>query len=181
MSKRRRIVDKYYQEWHIKRDQTTANTDEEWAIEIPRPLEAPPSGTYWAIEIHSIIARVNIEVALDASAKNQDWALTTTPRWGKVPFITECGDPENLWYRSILTCIPVLGGAFINQDRLHDKAAYTDNKGQGKLVIGDHIWLQVSSSDFAAATRIQIAIEYTFTTVSCGEYVQELVSQLGET
>ena len=178
MSKRRK-VDKFYQEWHIKRNQANKNTDEEWTLPCPRPLQSPASGKYHAIEIHSIEYHTSLSFVWEQTAY-QDWCITTSPRTGQTPFSTDCGDPSNLWFHREITVSPTEHAAFWYQEvtRLHNIARYTDEFGHGKLIIGQNLYLQCHSLLLAAASTISLAIEYTWATVSCDEYAQELQSQL---
>lgn len=196
MPKRRASgLDRFYQEWHIKRTQTAVGAapgsgtgDEEFTIPCPRPLSDPSSG-YWAIEIHSIEYVTSVNEVIHATNASQfvcQWALTTSPRTGKVPFITGPGDADNIWFNKKWVRregADEHGAIFISeQTRLDNLARYTDDKGFGKIIVGDNIYLQVATScligGFGAPSTIEMAIEYTWTTVTCPEMVQELASQL---
>lgn len=185
MSKRRRIIDKYYQEWHIKRLQEVTDVDEEWQIDVPRPIATPPAGTYWAVELRSLVFKID-PVIKPELITTSEWALTTSSRIGKLPFMTACGDPENIWwFNRELTQWPANGAltaaSDTQQGRHTNHCVYTDHKGQGKLIIPDHIYLQVSTTNHTPTLeQISLTLEYSFTTVSCAEYVQELVGQLNE-
>lgn len=190
MSKRRKltarsVLDRYFQEWHIKRTQATTNTDEEWVIDVPHPIEGVGAGRFYAIEVHSIEGEVGIQFpdGTTGGERIMQWCLTTSPRTGKLPFITGPGDPSNLWFRKIdYTHSPAESNQFLISNRLNNLARYTDNKGYGKLIIGDHLYLQCHT-DFwtdAEVTKVSMSIEWTGATVSCVEYAAELVSQLDE-
>lgn len=182
MPKRSRsIQDKFYQEWHIKRAQAVINADEEWIIDVPRPLKSPPSGSYWAVELHAIEFLPSTEIVTGAVVVI-DWALTTSPRTGKTPFMTGPGDPENLWRYGWHCAGSAAPTDHVLFEWTHDKyrELFTDDLGHGKLIIPEHIYLQVQCAATTSVLAIGLSLCYTFTTVSCSEFVQELVGQLNE-
>lgn len=179
--------DRFYQEWHINRKPTGASTPEEFVLDCPRPLLSRPAGRYWAIEIHSIEARVphNRPTEQVLLHEHEHFCLTTDHRTGKTPFLTGPGDPTNIWYLhrySDLPACPALTAVYETEEtRLHDKALYTDDLGHGKLIIGDHIYMQYDGAQTGAHhPSISMAIEYTYTTISCNELVEELNSFVSE-
>lgn len=198
MSKRQKTggLTRFYEEWHIKRTHTvvqqvaaTAQT-EEWAIDCPRP-EGTASGRYPAIEIHTIEYSLGpiFDPVIAAVAQTEiDWAITTSPRTGKVPFITDCGDPDNLWFHHEEWHSPteVLSATTVHNEytRLRNKAVYTDKTGHGKLLVGDHIYIQGSANRsgtaLAVKPSIHLAIEFSWTTVGCSEVLGDLTSRLNE-
>ena len=178
MSKRRKTQP--YEEWHFKRTQAAYNVNEEWTLALPRPARGLPAGRYNAIEIHSIEYIVGWHFR-DEGPTTVNWSITTSPRTGNTPFITDCGDPSNLWFYKDTTWGPVEHGAFIEfqATRLKNIARFTDDMGHGKLVIGDQLFLQVGTANVSTVYPfIHFAIEYTFTSVNCDEYAQNLTSQL---
>ena len=167
----------------MKRTQEDLNVVEEWVLDIPRPLTGLSAGKYWAIDLHSIeaIPLVVIPELVAGGLVKCDWAITTAPRTGKTPFMTLAGDPDNLWFREDYnSASPAVGVFSFADQRLNHKALYWESPGKGKLLIGDHLYLQVTTQGYGAAQRaaISIAFEYTETTVSCTEYAAQLVSQL---
>ena len=178
MSKRRKI-DKFYQEWHVKRAQATKNVDEEWTLPCPRPLTAPPHGRYHAVEIHSIEYFSSADIQFEGQFYAH-WSISTSPRLGQLPFVTNCGDPSNLWFsRDHWIMGTEHSGQYLEENtRLKNIARYTDVFGHGKLIIGDNLFLQAHTVNLTAPAHIEFAFEYTWTSVSCDEYAQELQSQL---
>lgn len=183
MSKRRRVTvvpqrDKFYQDWHIKQTQAAANVDEEWTIQCPRPLYTPPAGRYYAIEIHSIEWYFILEEH-DGQRLRSHLALTYSPRTGHDPFLTGPGDPENLFWANFLNNDDT-GSALSawRQDSHRNRAVFTDDHGFGKLVVGPNIYMQIGTTHQETPTAIGLKIQYTFTTVSCSDYVEELAAQL---
>ena len=185
MSKRRRVTivpqrDKFYQDWHIKKTQTIANVDEEWVIKCPRPLYAPPAGKYYAVEIHAI-EWLFIHEEHEGQRLRTFIALTYSPRLGKTPFLTGPGDPENLfwatWFNNDENGNAASG---VKQDSHRNRAIFTDDHGFGKLVVGDKVFLQVSQTENGGGSIMDVGlkISYTFTSVSCSDYVEELAAQL---
>jgi len=146
---------------------------EEFILDVPRPLLAPPENRYHAIEIHSIEYYVSTPVESQAAVRYV--SLTTSPRAGQTPFITHCGEPCNLWW----FIEHIAAGGVYRRTRDRNKASYTDDLGHGKLLIGEHIYLQLDTvGDLDETIEVQFSIEYTETTVSCYEYAQELSGQL---
>lgn len=180
--------DKYYQEWHIDRKQTAFNTDEEFVIDVPRPLVAPAPGRYWALEIHSIEHQVSSTAVLGIAAYliQEFVSLGTRTRVGNTQFVSSVSCPDNLWFylrNSHMGLALFVETTTIDKESRHsNKSAYTDDLGHGKLLIGDRVYLQVSSSGHVSGgeVRVELSIEYTWTTIPCDEYVQELASQLQE-
>ena len=206
---KRKTGGRFVQEWHVKRQQQTTGDFvpgsttgyEEFVIDCPRPLTEPRSG-YWAIEIHTIEAVTDIPTVIDATIPFEasiKWAITTSPMTGKPTFMTDAGDPENIWFHSDWVTVPpgTSGGNIVGNaayfrtrnTRLENVARYTDETGHGKLIIGNRIYLQVATKGLnwpglntpqvggLRHAHISLAIEYTDTTVSCPEYVEQLESQ----
>lgn len=179
MSKRRRTTgfkDIYYQDWHFHRTLDAIDTPQEWKIIVPRPLRAPPAGRYYAVELHSVTYEYNHS---SRSGINADLSLTYSPRLGKTPFKTHAGHPENLWWSHFHL---ETGGVATSEIRIgstENKSDFTDHLGHGKLITGENIWLQLGSTNYYDELLFGgFSLQYTFTTVPCSEYVQELVAQL---
>ena len=182
--------DRYYQEWHFSRVQAAINTNEEFIIDVPRPSTSPPAGSYWAIEIHSIEFQIFSLWSIEAAGYNINEAcsLGTASRAYNIAlahFLSYCSDPDNLWYysRDLLIGGTTLGhgSAVMGEDyRQKNRSEYVDNQGHGKLLIGDKLYLQVSSAGHSTGETLQVcfSVEYTWATVSCEEFVGELQSQL---
>lgn len=183
-----RGTDKFYQEWHILREQSIVDGDQEWVIDVPRPLVGPPAGKYWAIEIQSIEHEVHGTFVVGAAPYllAEYASLGTHSRVGEASIISHVNDPDNIWFWNRVihvgtaadTTTSVLGQEW----RRLDKSDYTDGKGNGKLVIGEHLYLQCSTAGHEAGEYLimRFSIEYKWTTVSCKEFVEELTSQLQE-
>jgi len=181
MSKRARtsIQDVYYQDWCFLRQQAEANQPEEWSIRTPRPIQAPPAGRFYAIEIHSIEFKIEPAAYLMrlGPLTHLQASLTFAPRSGHDVFITGPGYPHNLWwYDKYVDLAGPEGPAVITQGSHESKTFYTDDLGHGRLTAGDDIFLQVSTGGIAPEHHItyEFAIQYTFKTVSCTEYTQHL-------
>lgn len=180
MSKRRRTADKFYQEWHVKREQAVVNTAIEFKLDIPRPLTGLPPGRYYAIELHSIEYYVKFAYRNEA-ATCIHVSLSTSPRTGQLPFITNCGDPSNLWCFIEAFWGSTEHASSIESVYTRDRncARFTDDLGHGRLLIGDHLYLQIDSVNFSSELiEVQFAFEYTETSVNCAEYAQDLTAQL---
>lgn len=181
MSKRRKttgIRDNYYQEFHFKRTLSVADTDQEWSIICPRPLQAPPAGRYYAIELHAIEYFI-YRTAHEGQIALTEVCLTYSPRLGKTPFLTHAGDPENLFWHKTADDLQTGGGPISwEQGTGICRAVYTDHKGYGKLITGQNIWVQCHSLFYDNPVTFGFSCAYTYTTVPCSEYVQELVAQL---
>jgi len=184
MSKRRKATttDKFYQDWTFTRqvaDVATENT--EWTITVPRPIQAPAAGRYYAVEVHCIdFAHTNL--IRPGQQTRLKVALTTAPRGGHQRFITGPGFPENIWwYAGGIDTDQIAGPNHYDDGSHHNRTDFTDAHGHGKLVIGEQIYLQVEQAHFAVLVEVQFGISYTFTTVSCNEYAAELHSQIGAT
>ena len=176
MSKRRTstISDIFYQDWCFIREEAQATSSTEWTIRTPRPLQAPPAGRFYGVEIHSIEFK-HTSLIRAGQAPHLQVALTFAPRTGHDAFITGPGYPHNLWWFDAQTDLGTIQGpAEYEQGSHNSKAKFTDDKGHGRLVTGDAIYLQLTTSLFAAAVAVEFAIQYTFTTVSCQEYTQQL-------
>jgi len=183
MSKRRKvgsIQDKFYQDWCIIRTQDVENEpDREWEVLVPRPIQAPPAGRYYAIEVHSI-EFYHTNLVRGGQHTDLKCALTFAPRSGHTVFLTQCGYPQNLWfYQGGIDLDSVGGPAHHEQGSGIAKTHFTDDLGHGRLVTGEHIWLQLHASHFAVVVNVQFAIQYTFTTVSCTQYAQHLAELIG--
>ena len=181
--------DKFYQEWHFARTQATYNTNEEFIIDVPRPQLAPPSGQYWAIEIHSIEYQTFSQSSIGAVGYDiqEQISLGTASRAYNIAlphFVSRCSDPDNLWYHSLDFIVggTTLGTGTDHQEQYRQKnrSEYVDNQGHGKLLIGDRVYLQVFSAGHASGETLEacFSVEYTWATVSCEEFVGELQSQL---
>jgi hypothetical protein len=114
----------------------------------------------------------------------EQWAMTTARRTGKTPFITGPSDCDNIWFNKKYWRIPTAalfsGIHTTEHTRLHNISEFIDESGKGKLIIGDKIFLQYSSTALASVPKIELSIEYTWTTVSCAQFVEELTAQLEE-
>ena len=183
MSKRRRVgirTDKFYQSWSFKVEQTEVSTEEEFAIRTPRPVQAPPAGRFYAIEIHSIEYFIPYHSKSSQSTEVLV-SITTSPKEGREPFITHAGDPENIfWYeqRNYGDHTPS-AGIPPTQTQITNRIDCTDALGHGRLLVGDNIYVQVSSNTFVETEVIAgFKISYTYTTVGCLDYVQELTAQV---
>lgn len=158
----------------------------EFAVPLPRPLKTPPAGTYWAIELHSITWANNTnwrEDALTAVA----WCITTRKKLRTTPFLTYPGDDENLFFTDDLWIV----GAGVHpecrqiQNQRTNHVKYTDDAGHGQLIIPEtlyvqnqnHYWTQ-DEYDNIDPPWFSASLQYTFTTVSCSDFLQELASQL---
>ncbi|GAH00626.1 unnamed protein product [marine sediment metagenome] len=171
-----RVVDRYYQDWHFERILEVIDTQQEFKVQVPRPLQAPPAGRYYAVELHSIefYYKRNLRAG---QAVVEDIALTFSPRLGKTPFLTHAGHRENLFWHHY-ECIGVAGLEYFTSGS-GDKVDFTDNLGHGKLITGDNIWLQLSSTlMYDTLLSAGFSCQYTYTTVPCNEYVQALAEQL---
>ena len=183
MSKRRRVSapkDKYYQTWNFKLEQTVVSEDEEFTIPCPRPLEAPPSGRYYAIELHALEYYIPYHFKATQSA-SVDISISKSARQGRTPFITHCGDPENIfWYEQATYGEHVPPGVIPpTNEQADNHVQLTDNLGHGLLVVAENIFVQLSSN-IRVETEVTAGFKlyYTFTTVSCSEYLEELASQI---
>jgi len=182
MSKRARtsIQDEYYQDWCWLRTQTESNAAQEWSIRSPRPIQAPPAGRFYAIEIHSVEFKLTPhEYLIRAGQKvHVQVALTYAPRSGHDQFQTGPGYPHNLWFYDRTVNLEDAGcvSTGFEQGSHMSKTRFTDDLGHGRLTCGDDIFLQVSTSGIAAphVLTVEFAIQYTFKTVSCVEYTQHL-------
>lgn len=183
MSKRRRttgIQDKFYQDWCFIRSQEQAGeADREFQIIVPRPIQAPPAGRYYAIEVHSIEFLHTNEVR-QGQHTDLKVALTFAPRAGHAAFLTGPGYPHNIWYyQGGIDLDALTGPAEHHQGSGYHKAKFTDDLGHGRLVTGEHIWCQVHAAHFAVPVQLQFAVQYTFTTVSCTQYAEHLHEIIG--
>jgi len=179
--------DPFYQEWHFERTQSTENTDQEWWIDVPRPLGSPGAGKYWAIEIHSIELQSNQVIPVpDAAVFTQVMrvCVTSAPRTDKTPFVTTCANPDNIFYYEEQTFVPTaaLTGGFLTREESRGRVLqrYTDDQFHGKLYIGDHLYIQLNTVSQAAVVKICFCIEFTWTTINCSQLVEELQGQLNE-
>ena len=187
----RKIKDKFYQEFHINCIQTWDNIpinsviDWEWTVPVPRPLETPPSGTYWAIEIHSITAWRTRLWREDALAENY-WGITSQAKSGKTPFVTWAGDPENIYYSEDDVFTGAAVGVFwpTRNTQGTDTTHYTDDSGHGKIIIPENIYIQnrnvywTQTNEYPDPPVLSASIQYTFTTITCAEFLQEVVAQI---
>ena len=183
MSKRRRVTvvpqkDKFYQDWCVKQTQSAINASDEWSLDTPKPLYAPPAGRYYTIEVHSIEwyflqeVRAGQKVSIALS-------LSYSSRQGKTPFCTQAGDPENLFWVQYVNDDDSGHGEGEHVTNCHtNRAVLTDDHGFGKLVVGDHLYMQLATNQIAHTVPVGLKIQYTFTTVSCSDYVEELAAQL---
>jgi len=184
MSKRQRVGprDTYYQEWTVKLTSDVNNGDCEFTLDVPRPLYAPPGGRYWALQIHNITATTN-RYATRGNEATQYTSIGTVPRTGKTPFITGPGDPDNLWYRLETAYFEIADTYFTTlKESNTDKTVYTDHLGHGKLLIGDHLYVQTTATGTLVTpphfTTLAFSIAYTFVTVSASDMIGELASQV---
>jgi len=184
MSKRRKATttDKFYQDWTFTRVQPeVANPDIEWTITVPRPLQAPTGGRYYAVEIHNIDF-MHTNILRHGQFTDIFCALTTAPRVGHLRFLTGPGYPENIWWYKQGIDEDVASGQLLTEaGSFKNRTDFTDAHGHGKLVIGEHIYLQLHAAHIDAPVEVQFGISYTFTTVSCNEFAAELHSQIGAT
>ena len=185
------IKDKFYQEFHIfcglpwAEIPINSTIDWEWPIPLPRPQETPPSGTYWALEIHSITWYITYTWRAGAVVATS-WDITTQSKTGKTPFVSFPGDPENIFFHQedVFTNDNVLVQYRNIQNSHTNTAHYTDNLGHGKLVIPETIYVQNRNSNWTVSASypdppiFSASVQYTFTTVSCPEFLQEMASQL---
>lgn len=180
MSKRARrtIQDEFYQDWCFIRTQAAKNVAEEWTVKTPRPIQAPPSGRFYAIEIHSIEFKIQpADFLMKAGQKTQtSVSLTFAPRTGHDIFTTGPGYPHNLWWYNRIINLedPGCTSTGFEQGSHTSKTVYTDDLGHGRITAGDDIFLQVATSQVANPISVEFAIQYTFSTVSCIEYTQHL-------
>ncbi len=177
----------YFQEWHILRDQTTPEVAQEWVIDVPRPIQPSRPGLYWALEIHQIEYKVSPSIVVPVALANSqviDVCLTTAPRTDKTPFITTPADPDNIWYLHRISHTPTValwaGPQHLDQTRRQNLARYTDDKGFGKLLVGDHLYMQVNSASCVQAVQISLAIEFTWTQVGCTQLLTVYQGRLNE-
>ena len=187
----RRISDKFFQEFHIdvsmSYDDIAPNQTVDWEfpITVPRPLKTPPAGTYWAIELHSITWANNWYWREDAFT-GISWCITSAAKVGKTPFITFPGNPENIFF---LTDEWLVGEnhhpiARTQANQRMNHAKYTDDSGHGQLIIPETIYVQcrniywTQDDTLPDAPWFSASLQYTFVTVSCSEFLQELASQL---
>lgn len=182
-----RYRQRYYQEWHFEREQGVVNTDQEWWVDIPKPIQAPRPGLYWAIEIHQIEYKIDpsyVGITEAVLYRTQHVSLSTSPRTGKLPFITGPADPDNIWFLHRHLHSPLLSllsaTDIVEHTRRKDLARYTDDKGYGKLLIGDHLYVQLSTASCASVTKLQFAIEFTWTQVGCQELLGVYQGRLNE-
>ena len=180
MSKRQRVTrDLFYQGWHFKRSLELANTPKEFAISVPYPLKSPPAGRYHAIELHSVTWNHSTLIR-HGQAVHIAASLSYVPRLGCAPFVTGPGDPENIWWEDAICDLEAAN----NCPTIHIRNSATkkveldDNLKHGKLITGQNIYLQLDTTGMAVPAYCNFTIAYTFTSVPCAEYVQELVAQL---
>lgn len=191
MSKRRRLAAApYYQEWHIERVQADVGVDEEWYIDVPMPLQGAPNGLYWAIELRSVIYKIypfKVQDATDETAIQTQVCCTSSPRYGKTPFITGPSHPDNIWWYNRRICRPketlAPGTIFREESRATNKCELTDHKGTGKLLVGPHLFLQIATSDGSEpdyAQHIELCFEYNYTLVKCQQMLGVYQGRLSE-
>lgn len=181
MSKRRRIAqDKFYQDWCIIRTQASVGEgDREWQILVPRPLQAPPAGSYYGVELHSL-EFFHTNLVRGGQHTDLQCALTFAPRTGHTVFNTKCGYPQNLWYyQGGIDLDSVTGPAHHQQSSGLCKTSFTDDLGHGRLITGEHIWLQLHAVHFAVPVEVQFAVQYSFTTITCTQFAQHLAELIG--
>ena len=167
----------------MKRTQAGLAEDTEYVLDVPRPLSGLPAGQYHAIELHSLEYYIAYPALPHWGGHEETFvAITTSPRSGQVPFMTTAGDPSNLWFYVRRYFIPQEHGGVIPcggiQTRKNQKALFTDDLGHGKLIIGDHLYLQMHTVNIATLAYVSFSFEYTETSVRCEEYAQELTAQL---
>lgn len=177
----------YFREWHMTRTEKVLGTPEEWYVDVPTPLEGAPRGRYWAIELRSVIYRISPHVYVPGAAviaATTDIACTSGPRTGKLPFQTGCADPDNIWWlhRFAVTPTDVLhGNIFIlDESRATNKCDFVDAKGTGKLLMGPHLFIQLSTTDTTVVTTIDLVFEYNFVLVECPQLLSLYASRLNE-
>lgn len=173
--------DTFYQDWCFKVTSDVANGNFEYTLDCPRPLRTPPPGRYYAIQVHSLTGLTN-KFADRGSTQEQYMSLSTTPRIGKDPFITGPGDPDNIWYRLETFMFELADDNYLHiKDSKSDKTPFTDDLGRGLLIIGDHLYLQMTSTNTTVGhfPTLSCSIQYTFTTVSAADMIGELASQIG--
>ena len=182
-----RYRQRYYQEWHIERTQAVLDTNQEWWCDIPKPVQPPRPGLYWAIEIHQIEYKIRpdyIPVTEAVTLREQNISLSTSPRTGKLPFVTGPSDPDNIWWfhrhfqSPLLSLFSSIGSK--EQTRRENLARFTDDKGYGKLLVGDHLFLQLNTVGSASVVIIEFAIEFTWTQVGCQELLGVYQGRLNE-
>ena len=153
------------------------STEEEFPIEVPRPLQAPPGGRYIGLELHAIEFYIPYHYHDGQSAQTLV-SITTSPRNARTPFMTQAGDPENLfWYEQRTYGDHVGGIIHPRQDQTTNRVDFTDASGHGRLLVGENIYVQLSSN-VQVETEVTAGFKcyYTYTTLSCNEYVQELAA-----
>jgi len=170
--------DEYYQAWKFKRVQTDVNTDEEWAIKVPRSIVVPKSGTFPAIVVH------NIGWWIEPERKTGQWCetnvcLTYSPRATKTIFVTGPGDLENLfWDYQNIDLENVNGPCSWHQNPVTNRYCLTDDYGRGRLIVGDYIYLQINTGQADHVINVHFSIDYTNVEIGCKEYVEALAEQL---
>lgn len=158
----------------------TANIGEEFSIEVPRPIQAPPAGRFYAIEIHAIEWYIPYHIRC-GQRTHVLASLTTVSRVSREALISNCGDPDNVWWfvlHAHAECGDASGVALHTSGPHNRRVDYTDDLGHGKLFVGSEIFLQLLSHLYEDPVEISVRIDYTFTTVSCLDYAQALSAQL---